>query len=64
MTDQQKKVYMKNAQAEPISPAEAEVETRRLQCRYHYLGCAKTFAPIGIAFAEANLALMRGAQQM
>ncbi len=27
---------------------------------YHYLGCAKTFALMGKAFAEANLKMMKG----
>jgi len=27
---------------------------------YHYLGCAKTFALMGKAFADANLAMMKG----
>ena len=26
---------------------------------YHYLGCAKTFALMGRAFAEANLTMMK-----
>ena len=26
---------------------------------YHYLGCAKTFALMGRAFAQANLKLMK-----
>jgi alpha-galactosidase len=26
---------------------------------YHYLGCAKTFALMGWAFAQANLKLMK-----
>jgi hypothetical protein len=29
---------------------------------YHYLGCAKTFALMGEAFAEANLVMLKDAK--
>jgi hypothetical protein len=54
------KVY----EAKIITPAEASAWKRGASNGgYHYLGCAKTFALIGKAFAEANLALMRGSQE-
>lgn len=36
------------------------LETRRVQCRLpFYLGCAKTFALMGKAFAGANLEMLK-----
>jgi hypothetical protein len=35
------------------------METGGSNAGYHYLGCAKTFALIGRAFAEANLRLLK-----
>ena len=44
-----------------ISPAEAAKWTRGASnAGYHYLGCAKTFALMGKAFADANLEMMKG----
>ena len=44
-----------------IRPAEAAKWTRGASnAGYHYLGCAKTFALMGKAFAEANLEMMKG----
>ena len=44
-----------------ISPEEAAKWKRGASnAGYHYLGCAKTFALMGKAFAEANLEMMKG----
>lgn len=64
MTEQQQRDYVKVYEAKIITPAEASAWKRGASNGgYHYLGCAKTFALIGKAFAEANLALMRGSQE-
>ncbi len=56
MTDAQQKEYLKKYEAEVISPEEAAKWTRGASnAGYHYLGCAKTFALMGKAFAEATL---------
>ncbi len=56
MTEDQKSEYLKKYEAELISPAEARLWLRGASnAGYHYLGCAKTFAMMGQAFAEANL---------
>jgi alpha-galactosidase len=60
MTDQQKNEYLKQFEADLITPAEAALWKRGASnAGYHYLGCAKTFALMGQAFAEANLKMMR-----
>jgi alpha-galactosidase len=60
MTAEQQKEYLKKFEAELISPAEAELWKRGASnAGYHYLGCAKTFALMGKAFAEANLAMLK-----
>lgn len=60
MTDAQKNEYLKEYEADLISPAEAALWKRGASnAGYHYLGCAKTFALMGKAFAEANLAMMK-----
>ena len=42
-----------------ITPEEADKWKRGASnAGYHYLGCAKTFALMGKAFAEANLQMM------
>ena len=59
MTDEQKQAYMKQYEAELISPAEVALWNRGASnAGYHYLGCAKTFALMGQAFAEANLQML------
>lgn len=58
MTDEQKREYVKRFEADLISPAEVAMWKRGASnAGYHYLGCAKTFARMGQAFAEANLAM-------
>jgi len=60
MTDAQQREYVKKYEAEIISPAEAALWKRGASnAGYHYLGCAKTFALMGKAFAEATLKMMR-----
>ena len=62
MTDEQKREYLKKFESDIISPAEKKLlERGASNAGYHYLGCAKTFALIGKAFAEATLQ-MRKAQ--
>lgn len=52
--------YLKNFEAETISSAEVALWKRGASnAGYHYLGCAKTFALMGRAFAEANLSLLK-----
>jgi hypothetical protein len=61
MTDEQKHEYLKKFEADLISPTEVALWKRGASnAGYHYLGCAKTFALMGKAFAEANLAMMKG----
>ncbi len=60
MTEAEKREYLKQYEAKLISPAEEALWKRGASnAGYHYLGCAKTFALMGQAFAEANLALMK-----
>jgi alpha-galactosidase len=61
MNEAQQKETLKKYEAELISPEEAAKWKRGASnAGYHYLGCAKTFALMGKAFAEANLAMMKG----
>jgi alpha-galactosidase len=56
MTEPQKREYLKDYEAKLISPAEEALWKRGASnAGYHYLGCAKTFALMGRAFAEAIL---------
>ena len=60
MTEEQKREHLKKYEAEVISPAEAATWKRGASnAGYHYLGCAKTFALMGQAFANATLEMMR-----
>jgi alpha-galactosidase len=60
MTEQQQREYLKQFEAKLISPEEATLWKRGASnAGYHYLGCAKTFALMGQAFAEAVLALQK-----
>lgn len=55
MSQDGKNEFLKKYEAELISPAEVALWKRRASnAGYHYLGCAKTFALMGKAFAEAN----------
>lgn len=59
MTDEEKHAYLEKYAAELISPAEVALwERGASNAGYHYLGCAKTFALMGRAFAEANLRML------
>jgi hypothetical protein len=59
LTDAQQREYVKKYEAEIISPAEAALWKRGASnAGYHYLGCAKTLALMGKAFAEATLKVM------
>jgi hypothetical protein len=63
LTEAERQEKLKKFEAELISPAEAAVWKRGASnAGYHYLGCAKTFALMGRAFAEANLAMLRTAK--
>jgi alpha-galactosidase len=60
MTNEQKNEFMKKFEADLISPAEAAVWKRGVSnAGYHYLGCAKIFALMGKAFAEALMSLQK-----
>lgn len=60
MTEEQKKEYMKEYRAKLIPPADEELWKRGASnAGYHYLGCAKTFALMGRAFADALLSLQK-----
>lgn len=62
MTEEQKREYVQKFEADLISPAEAALWKRGASnAGYHYLGCAKTFALIGKAFAEALLQITNAA---
>ncbi len=64
MDEAQQKEYLKKFEADLISPEEAAKWTRGASnAGYHYLGCAKTFALMGKAFAEANLEVMKQAKE-
>lgn len=59
MTAEQQREYLRKFEADLISPAEVALRQRGASnAGYHYLGCAKTFALMGRAFAEANLAML------
>ena len=60
MSDEQKREYVKEFEAKLITPAEVAAWKRGASnAGYHYLGCAKTLALMGKAFAEATLDLMK-----
>lgn len=59
MTEEQKREFVKKFEADLITPTEAALWKRGASnAGYHYLGCAKTFALMGKAFAEANLKML------
>jgi hypothetical protein len=54
MTEEQQREFVQKYEAELISPADAARWKRGASnAGYHYLGCAKTFALMGQAFADA-----------
>ena len=58
MTDAQQKEFLKKFESEIISPDEAAMLQRGASnAGYHYLGCGKTFARMGAAFAAELLKL-------
>ncbi len=60
MTEPQQADYLRQFQAKLISPEEEAMWKRGASNGgYHYLGCAKTFALMGKAFAETALQLMK-----
>lgn len=60
MTPQQQREYVSKFEAELISPQEAELFQRGASnAGYHYLGCAKTFALMGKAYAQALLEMQK-----
>jgi alpha-galactosidase len=63
MTEAQQRDYLAQYEAKLITPEEAAQWKRGASnAGYHYLGCAKTFALMGEAFAEANLAMLKDAK--
>jgi hypothetical protein len=59
LTEEQKHEFVEKFEADLITPAEAALWKRGASnAGYHYLGCAKTFALMGRAFAEATLQMM------
>jgi len=64
MTEGQKREYLKEFEAKLISSAEKAMwERGASNAGYHYLGCAKTFALMGKAFAEATLQMMKNSDK-
>jgi len=60
MTEAQKQAYLKTFESTLISPAEVALWKRGASnAGYHDLGCAKTFALMGNAFAEASLEIKK-----
>ena len=60
-------VFAFSAQAKPLKvfilAGQSNMEGHAKIETFDYIGCAKTFALMGKAFAEANLALLRGSQE-
>lgn len=60
MTDKEKREYLAAFEAKLISPKETATWKRGASnAGYHYLGCAKTFALMGKAFADALLSMQQ-----
>jgi hypothetical protein len=60
MSAAEQKAYLKKFEADLISPEEVALRQRGASnAGYHYLGCAKTFARMGEAFAKAILAMRK-----
>ncbi|MDA1139887.1 MAG: hypothetical protein O3B01_15035 [Planctomycetota bacterium] len=61
MTPAEQQAYLKKYRAELITPEdEARWKRGASNAGYHYLGCAKTMALIGKAFAESMLEMEKG----
>ena len=59
MSQDQKDEFLMKYEADLIPPAEVALwERGASNAGYHYLGCAKTFALMGKAFADANLKML------
>jgi len=64
MTEEQKRTHLKEFEAKLITPAEQTTwERGASNAGYHYLGCAKTFALMGKAFAEATLQMLKNSDK-
>ena len=60
MTKEQQKQYLKTYERDLVSEAEVKLRERGASnAGYHYLGCAKTFAMMGEAFATAILQMQQ-----
>jgi hypothetical protein len=60
MSDAEQKEYLKKFEAELITPEEMALRQRGASnAGYHYLGCGKTFAVMGKAFADAILEMRK-----
>ena len=60
MSPEAQRAWIDEYRAQILSAAEQETFARGASnAGYHYLGCAKTMAQIGVAFADAMLALER-----
>tara|TARA_R110002073_G_scaffold21524_6_gene75826 strand:- start:6902 stop:8110 length:1209 start_codon:yes stop_codon:yes gene_type:complete len=60
MSEQEQREFLKRFESELISPAEVAMRQRGASnAGYHYLGCAKTFAEMGVAFADAILQMSK-----
>lgn len=60
MSEQEQREFLKKFESELISPAEVAMRQRGASnAGYHYLGCAKTFAEMGVAFADAILQMSK-----
>ena len=56
MTEEEKRAFLKDFESKLITPADLALwERGASNAGYHYLGCAKTFALMGKAFAETLL---------
>ena len=63
MTEEQQKAWIEAFEARLITPEEAALWKRGASNGgYHYLGCAKTLALAGQAFAKANAAVLEAAK--
>ena len=60
MSKEEQKAYLEKFEVDLVTPEEKAMRERGASNQgYHYLGCAKTFAVMGIAFAEAILEMER-----